>query len=203
MIAGIVGGVDCRNGTEIEPIWVDEAFRGQGIGSDKFPGVLGRQDDKGPGQGVGYAVHGHLVLLHDLQQGGLGFRTGTVDFIGQDDLAHDGALPVFHLAGLEIGQRIAGDVRGHQVWGKLDAPEGAIQGAGEGAGQGGFAYAGHILDQYMALAEQRDQRVFDGFLLADDGLGDGLLEGDDHPAGIEHGQGPPLSYRENTEEIIS
>ena len=33
VIAGIVGGVDCWNGTEIESIWVDEAFRGQGIGS--------------------------------------------------------------------------------------------------------------------------------------------------------------------------
>ena len=33
IIAGIVGGVDCWNGTEIESIWVDEPYRGQGIGS--------------------------------------------------------------------------------------------------------------------------------------------------------------------------
>ena len=32
-IAGIVGGVDGWNGTEIESIWVDEAYRRQGIGS--------------------------------------------------------------------------------------------------------------------------------------------------------------------------
>ena len=33
IIAGIVGGVDGWNGTEIESIWVDEPYRGQGIGS--------------------------------------------------------------------------------------------------------------------------------------------------------------------------
>ena len=33
IIAGIVGGVDGWNGTEIESIWVDEAYRRQGIGS--------------------------------------------------------------------------------------------------------------------------------------------------------------------------
>ncbi|MBR5071294.1 MAG: GNAT family N-acetyltransferase [Oscillospiraceae bacterium] len=33
IIAGIVGGVDGWNGSEIESIWVDEAYRGQGIGS--------------------------------------------------------------------------------------------------------------------------------------------------------------------------
>lgn len=33
IVAGIVGGVDGWNGTEIESIWVAEPFRGQGIGS--------------------------------------------------------------------------------------------------------------------------------------------------------------------------
>ena len=33
IIAGIVGGVDGWNGTEIESIWVDEPYRGHGIGS--------------------------------------------------------------------------------------------------------------------------------------------------------------------------
>ena len=36
---------------------------------------------------VGHAVHRHGALLHDLQQCGLRFRGGTVDLIGEQQLA--------------------------------------------------------------------------------------------------------------------
>ena len=39
----------------------------------------------------------------------------------------------------------------------------------------------------MTFAEQGDEGIFDGFLLADDGFADILLKGEDHSAGIDHG----------------
>ena len=127
---------------------------GQGIGAHKLTGVLGGQHNKGLRQGMGNAVHGDLVFLHNLQQAGLGFGAGTVDFIRQHHLAHHRAGLVLHFSCFEIDQCEARDVRWHQVRGKLDTLEGAIQGLGQCAGQGGFAHAGHVLNQYMALAQQ-------------------------------------------------
>ena len=135
---------------------------------------------------MGHAVDGDLVLLHDFQQGGLGFRAGTVDFVSKHDLAHDGTFLVFHLAGFEVDEGETGHVRGHQVRRKLDPAEGTVQGAGKSAGQRGLADAGDILDEDVAFAEEGDQRVFDRFLLADDSLTDILLKGEDHSAGIDH-----------------
>ena len=133
---------------------------------------------------MGDAVHRDLVLLHDLQQGGLGLRAGAVDLVRQHHLAHHRALLELHLPGLDVDEGVARHIRGHQVGGELNAAEGTVQGLRQGAGQGGLAHARHVLDEDMALAQEGDQRIFDGLLLADDGLADVALQGLNHPPGL-------------------
>ena len=130
------------------------------------------------------------MLVHDLEQGGLGFGAGTVDFIRKDDLAHYGALFELHFTGLEIDHGETGNVRRHQVRRELNPAEGTVQRTGEGAGQGGFTHAGNVFDQNMTFAQQSDEGIFNGFFLADDSFADVLLQGEDHSAGIDHRKPP-------------
>ena len=51
---------------------------------------------------------------------------------------------------------------GQQVGRELDALEGAAERARQRLGQHRLADAGHVLDEHVALAEQRDQQQLDG-----------------------------------------
>ena len=53
-------------------------------------GVLGGDDQERVGHRVGDAVDRRLPLLHALQERGLGLGRGSVDLVGEDDLAEDG-----------------------------------------------------------------------------------------------------------------
>ena len=182
------GGIAHRNAQEKA---VHLRF-GQGVGTHKFAGVLRGQHHEGLGHGVGYAIHRDLVFLHDLQQRRLRLGRGTVDFVRQRDLAHDGAGVEFHLAGLEIHHRKAGHVAGHHVGRELDAVEGAVQRFCQGTGQGRLAGAGHILDQHVSLAKHGDQQKLDHLVLADDDLADILFQCRNDLARIEHTTASPL-----------
>ena len=149
-------------------------------------GVLRSDNEEGVWYGTGHAVHRDTAFFHNLQQGGLGFRTGAVDFVRQDDLGHDGTFFIFHFTGFEIDEGKAGDVGGHQIGRKLDPSERTVEGPGEGAGQGRFTDAGDILNEDMAFAQEGDEGVFNGLLLTNDGFADILLQGKDHSAGIDH-----------------
>ena len=140
---------------------------------------------------MGYTIHGNLMLFHYFQKGRLGFGTGTVDFIRQHDLAHDSAFFEFHFTCLEIDQRETGHVRRHEVGCELNPAEGTVQRTSQGAGQRGFTDTGNVLNQYVAFAEQGNERIFNGFFLTDNSLADVLLKGEDHSAGIDH-RVPPL-----------
>ena len=59
-------------------------------------GILCCNNDKRAGQRMRYAVHGHLPLLHGLQQCGLCAAGRTVQLIGQEQVAQHGAGLVFH-----------------------------------------------------------------------------------------------------------
>jgi len=72
------------------------------------------------------------------------------------------------LAELLIEVREAGDVGGQQVGRELDAAERAVDRARERPRQRGLAGAGHVLQQHVALAQQRDQQQIDDRRLADD-----------------------------------
>ena len=140
----------------------------QGEGAFQLDGVLGGQHHERPRQRHGIAVHGHLALLHGLQQGALGARRGPVDLVGQQDLGEDRAGTELEGLLLLVEERDSGDVAGQQVGRELDAPEAAAQGPGQALGQGGLADARHVLQQNVTLAEQRHQRKLDDLALADD-----------------------------------
>ncbi len=138
--------------------------------------VLGGDDEEGLGHGVGNAIDRDLALLHGLEQSGLGLGRGPVDLVGEDDLGHDRARPELELVVLLVEDRQAGDVRWQQVRRELDAPKGAAQALGDGLGQDSLAGAGHVLDQQVALAQQRHESQADLVVLAHD---DALNVGDD------------------------
>ena len=140
--------------------------------------VLGGDDQERDGHRVGDAVDRHLPLLHALEQRRLRLGRGPVDLVGEHDLGHDRARPELELLGLLVVDREAGHVGGQQVRRELDAPEGAAEAAREGLGQHRLADAGHVLDQQVALAQQRHQRQPHLVVLADDDpldVGDDLL----------------------------
>ena len=57
----------------------------------------------------------------------------------------------------------------------------------QGLRQRGLAHAGHVFDEQVAARQQRDQRELDGFVLAANDAGDGLLElGDQSGGGRGH-----------------
>ncbi len=144
----------------------------------------------GDGHRVGRAVDRRLALLHALEQGGLRLGRGPVDLVGEHDLGHDRARPELELLRLLVVDRQPGHVRGQQVRRELDAPEGAAQAARDGLGEHGLAGAGHVLDQQVALAEQRHEREAHLLVLAHD---DALDVGDDLFAGFLDGHRRPSS----------
>ena len=122
---------------------------------------------KGGGQRMGHAVHGHMALLHNLQQRRLGLRGSTVDLVRQKQVAVGGALPVLELIGLPVEHGEAGDVRGQRVRGELDSLAAQTQGRGEGQSQGGLAHTGAILQQHMAAGVDGHQHLLHDLVFAD------------------------------------
>ena len=88
------------------------------------------------------AVDGDRVLLHDLQQGGLGLGRGAVDLVGQEDGGEDGARVELPLMGLLVEDGHARDVAGQQVGGELDPRVRPGYDGRHGPGQGGLAGPG-------------------------------------------------------------
>ena len=97
---------------------------GERVGALLFHRVLRRQNMERFGQGVLDAADGDLMLLHGLQQGGLGAWAGAVDFVGHEQLAEHRAGDEAEIAaagGTLLEHFAAGDVGGHQVGGELHA----------------------------------------------------------------------------------
>ena len=132
-------------------------------------GVLGGDDHKRTGQGMGHAVHGDLTLLHSLQQSGLGAGGGTVQLVGQKQITEDRALLIFRGAPILIENREAGDVGGHHVGGELHPAIVQLQGLGEGNSQSGFAHAGLVLQQQMASGQHGEEGFQNHIVLTDNG----------------------------------
>ena len=70
------------------------------------------------------AAHGHALLLHGFQQGGLSLGRGPIDLVGQHDVGEDRSpleledLSSRRIVGEDVG---AGDVRRHEIRSELDA----------------------------------------------------------------------------------
>ena len=71
---------------------------------------------------MGISQNGDAALLHGLEEGGLCFRRGAVDFVCEDDVCEEGTGLKYELAAaidfLEDG--ISRDIAGEEVWGELN-----------------------------------------------------------------------------------
>jgi len=121
-------------------------------GPGKFDRILRGQDHEWLRQRISLAIDRDLPLLHRLQEAGLRFGTAAVDFIGQDDLAHDRTRMKGHRTSFQVIHIEASDVRWQDIRGELDALEQKAQRARKRVSQGSLAHPGHILDQTMAPA---------------------------------------------------
>ena len=123
-----------------------------------------------PGQAVRLPGDRHLPLFHRLQQRRLRLRGGAVDFVNQDDLREHRAGPELEVRGLLVEHRNAGDITWKQVGSELQTPEAGAHRTGDALGEGGLANPGHVLNEQMALAQQRDYRKLNLGPLAHDNL---------------------------------
>jgi len=165
---------------DVEKEAVELSF-GERIRAFLFEGVLRGEDEEGFGQFEGPAADGDTAFLHGFEHGGLGLGRGAIDFVSEDHVGEDRAFDedVFSFLGdrvflKDIG---AGDVRGHQIGGELNAMEGEIKGVGDGVDHERLGEAGDTFEQAMAFGEDGDHHLLDDFLLANDGLGELFADG--------------------------
>ena len=118
------------------------------------------------------AVEGDRVLLHGLEQRGLGLRRRAVDLVGEQQVAEDRPARQRELAGLEVVDVRADDVARHQVRRELDAPEGDAERPREAARGHRLGRARRAFQQDMPAGEQRGQHQVDRIGLPGDRLAD-------------------------------
>ena len=120
------------------------------------------------------------MLPHRLQQGGLGARGRAVDLVGEQDVRERRAGAELEFECLLIEDRDADDIVGQEVGRKLNAVKVQTERDRDGPREHGLAGAGHVLEEQMAFAQERDHHQFDHVALADDDLldvvGDGRAE---------------------------
>jgi hypothetical protein len=107
---------------------------------------------------MGGAVDRDLVLGHGFQQRALGARRRAVDLVGQQHVREHRAGMELEAPRLRIEHRHADDVRRQQVGSELHALESESEGGGQRVGEGGLAQARQVLDQQVAVRQQRGER---------------------------------------------
>jgi hypothetical protein len=108
---------------------------------------------------VGVAVDRDPALLHALQQPRLRLGRRAVDLVDEHDVGeHRAGAELKALLALVVDVR-ADDVGRQQVRRPLNAGELGVDRARQRTGQGGLADPRVVLDQDMALGEQRDDQL--------------------------------------------
>ena len=150
----------------------------------------------GVGHLVGLAADRDLVLLHDLEQGGLDLGRRAVDLVGQQEVGEDRAeLRLERAVGRAVDAR-PDEVGGHQVRGELDALEAAAQDVGEGLDGQRLGQAGDALEQDVAAGQEADEDALEHLVLADDDPSDLEQDGLGHGARVGRvGQGAQVGGR--------
>ena len=143
----------------------------------ELDGVLGREDEEGPRQRRRDALDGDLALLHRLEQRGLGARRRAVDLVGEHDVRDERARAELELADFFWLKKLmpvtSEGMRSGVNWMRLKL---AADGAGERLGQHRLADAGDVVDEDVALAQQRDERHLDDVVSPDDDAADVLAD---------------------------
>ena len=157
-----------------EPV---ELRLGQRIGALLLDRVLRRQHVERPRQDAALPGDRDLLLLHRLQERRLGARARAVDLVGHQELAEDRAVDEAEGArsvGPGLQHLGAEDVGGHQVGGELHPVRDQAEHRAERLDQPGLGEARRADEQAVAAAQDRDQRLLDHLLLADDAPRDHL-----------------------------
>src|SRR5262245_15758129 len=126
------------------------------------------------------------MLLHRLQQRGLGARARAVDFVGHQQLAEDRAgdeAEAALAAGALVQHLAAEDVGRHEIRGELDAAGIEPEHDAHALDQLGLGEAGKADQQRVAAAEHGDERLLDHAFLPEDHAADRGLGGGDLAAG--------------------
>jgi hypothetical protein len=151
-----------------------------------------------PSSSIGFCVaktylDGDPVLLHGLQERGLGLRWRPVDLVRQDDVAEHRTRREDHFPTSRLGVFLddvgAGDIRRHEVRRELDPRELEVHHLGDGVDQQGLGQAGHAHEQAVAADKKGEQDLLDDLLLAHDELpqlADDLLAPFLHAVGEGH-----------------
>ena len=150
----------------------------QRISAFLFDRVLRGDDDEQLRQRVAVAGHGDLPFFHGFKQRGLDFGRGAVDFVGQDQVAEQRPrLEADLVLALDLVQHLgAGDVRGQQVGGELDAAHFRVQVFGKGFHRAGLGQPRQAFQQQMPVGQQTDENLPDHLVLAEHRFGDAGLQ---------------------------
>ena len=124
------------------------------IGSVGFHRILRSDHHKRLFQLIGDAIDADLVLLHDLQQGGLRLGGGTIDLICQQNIAECCSPLELPLAVQTLQHMETGDIRRHNIRCHLNSGEGSPTGCCQRCCQLCLADPRHILHQHMPLRQQ-------------------------------------------------
>jgi hypothetical protein len=114
------------------------------------------------------------VLLHRLEEGGLGPWGGAIDLVDQQDVRED--RPARESERPAFEQARACDVDGQEVRCALDPVRIERQGPGDRAGEEGLAGPGDVLDEDVTVGEQGGDDQAEGRIGTDDRPPDGAPE---------------------------
>ena len=150
-----------------EPV---ELRLGQGIRPLVLDRVLRREHEERRLEPVRRVLDRHLALLHRLEQRRLRLRRGAVDLVGEQEVGEDGAGPEDELGRPLVEDLRARDVARHQVGRELDAREAEGRRLRERARDQRLGEPRVVLQQHVAVAQQREQDQLERPSLAHDGL---------------------------------
>ncbi|MNM87760.1 hypothetical protein D3C81_999490 [compost metagenome] len=153
----------------------------QRVGAFLLDGVLRRQHEEQLGHPVAVPGHGDLAFLHGLQQRRLDLGRGAVDLVGEDQVAEQRAgLEMDLLVAVDLLEDLgAGDVRGQQVGGELDAAHVGVQMPRQGLHGAGLGQAGEALQQQVTVRQQAEDDLPHHVALAEHGGIDAALKFED------------------------
>ncbi len=154
---------------------------GQRIGPFHLDRVLRAAEREGFRQGVRRPAQRDLLLLHRLEEGGLGLRGRSVDLVGEDEVAEDRPLPEAEREGpavLLLEDLGPGHVRGHQVGGALDPGEAEPEASRQPLDEARLPETGKPLEEDVLAGEDREEKGFEDLLAgADPDLPERVEEG--------------------------
>ena len=137
-----------------EPVHLDV---GEREGALEVTRVLGGDHEERSGHPPADTVGGHLALLHDLEQRGLGLGAAAVDLVADEHVGEHRALPERELAGSLVEHHHPGDVGREQVGGELDPLPGSGDRVGDRLCEARLAGAGDVIEEQMTLGQQTAQ----------------------------------------------